>query len=224
MYKDKKHGTILLKDGRRVADDNILCHHMLVQRFRKRLDLTRYRGGLAPEHSSRLDGDQDGILHNNQGRGSIPERDSIGRDLTLVRSRATDLYNESYGKEFGYLRTIDDEESIIDPTPSRDDGDTEGCIRWVLERVYESGRYRSSLETDARIEEEMEFFVRSGNITFIKKVVEMIDKFREDGVVWGVGRGSSCSSYLMFVLGVNDVNPLLHDIPFYELSKEVVFE
>ena len=49
----------------------------------------------------------------------------------------------------------------------------------------------------------------------------LIDKFRNDGIVWGVGRGSSCASYVLFLLFVNDVDPVRFGINFSEMSKEV---
>lgn len=71
-----------------------------------------------------------------------------------------------------------------------------------------------------RIEKELDFFWRTGNIGFVSKTYELINRFKEDGVVWGVGRGSGCSSLVLYVLEVHDVDPLLYDIGFHELSKE----
>lgn len=81
-------------------------------------------------------------------------------------------------------------------------------------------RYTGSEEQEDRIIEELEYFDRTNNITFLIKCRELIDQFKEDGVVWGVGRGSSCASVVLFILEVNDIDPLRFDIPFSELSKE----
>lgn len=70
-----------------------------------------------------------------------------------------------------------------------------------------------------RISDEIEFFERE-NSEFVLKLMDLIDKFKTDNVVWGVGRGSACASVLLYVIEVHDLDPIKHDIPFRELSKE----
>lgn len=71
-----------------------------------------------------------------------------------------------------------------------------------------------------RLDIEFEFFDRTDNLQFIVDLIDLIGKFKKDGTVWGVGRGSSCASLLMYVLEITDINPVLFGIPFKELSKE----
>lgn len=70
-----------------------------------------------------------------------------------------------------------------------------------------------------RLSVELSFFQKE-NSYLIFKLVELVKQFKSDGVVWGVGRGSSCASLLLYVLEVHDVDPLKYDIPFHELTKE----
>lgn len=74
-----------------------------------------------------------------------------------------------------------------------------------------------------RLAEEIEFFEKT-NSELIYKLMDLIDKFKEDSVVWGVGRGSACASVLMYVIEVHDLDPIRFDIPFSELSKESASE
>ncbi len=71
----------------------------------------------------------------------------------------------------------------------------------------------------ARLDMEMDFFIRSKNEQLLCTVKNLLDKLREDGLVWG-GRGSSCASYVLHLIGVHAVNPIKYDIPFSEFSKE----
>lgn len=71
-----------------------------------------------------------------------------------------------------------------------------------------------------RLYKELDFFQRTGNIRFILECKKLIEKFKENGEVWGVGRGSSCASYLMFILEIHDVDSVKYNIPFSEFSKE----
>lgn len=71
-----------------------------------------------------------------------------------------------------------------------------------------------------RVRDELDFFDRTNNIKFLLALHEMVCKFKRNNVVWGVGRGSSVASMVLYLLEVHDINPLTYNIPFYELSKE----
>lgn len=97
---------------------------------------------------------------------------------------------------------------------------TEEDIEELLDRIYSSSRLKGTEEEDKRIEMEVDYFIRSGNILFVLWTSDTINKFKEDGVIWGVGRGSSCASYVLYLLDVHCVDSIAYDIPFRELSKE----
>jgi DNA polymerase III alpha subunit len=70
-----------------------------------------------------------------------------------------------------------------------------------------------------RLSFELEAMKERDMIPFIRCLVYTIDRFRKKGVVWGIGRGSSCASLVLFVLGVNRVDPVKYDIPRKEFFK-----
>lgn len=130
-----------------------------------------------------------------------------------------DSHSEKYDMIEGSSLSTDLVDTDIDPDHSIVT-DTEELVS-VIES---SPRYKGTQEEQDRIIEEITFFEKESQITFIMKCKELIDRFKEDGVVWGVGRGSSCASYVLYLLEVNDVDPLKFDIPFSELSKETTSE
>ena len=71
-----------------------------------------------------------------------------------------------------------------------------------------------------RITNEYQEFKRRDLIMFLKTVIFIIDRFRRNNVIWGVGRGSSCASYLLFKLGLHSVNPLKYNIPYSEFFHD----
>jgi DNA polymerase III alpha subunit len=75
-------------------------------------------------------------------------------------------------------------------------------------------------EHEERLMMELDYFIRANHQHFLIKIRDLIESFKKDGVVWGVGRGSSCSSYVMYLLEVHDVNPITYNISFSEFSKE----
>ena len=47
----------------------------------------------------------------------------------------------------------------------------------------------------------------------------MVDKFRENTILWGVGRGSSVASYCLYLLGVHKINSLKYDLDIKEFLR-----
>lgn len=128
----------------------------------------------------------------------------------VLLSVDSDIYKELYGTSVG----VEIEEIDFSPKVEQ----TEDDLDFLITTIQDSPRYKE--QYDDRIEHELDFFWRSGNIRFLIKIHELINKFKEDNVVWGVGRGSGSSSLILYVLEVHDINPLEFDLNFSELSKE----
>ena len=47
----------------------------------------------------------------------------------------------------------------------------------------------------------------------------LVDTMRANNVVWGVGRGSSIASFVLFLLGVHRINSLYYDLSIDEFLK-----
>lgn len=165
---------------------------MIYDKKRNRILLRNGESVVSPDEYVRrtLKGD------NTETLGVIPSEDSTIYDF---------LYNENTTTE------IED----IDVFPRNDVGEED--VAYVISRVFDSPRWEDNMQE--RVEREMMFFDSTGNYGFLLRCINLIDRFKEDGVVWGVGRGSSCASLVMYLIEVNDINPLTFDIPFSEFSK-----
>lgn len=71
----------------------------------------------------------------------------------------------------------------------------------------------------ARLALEMAAFTARDLLGLLQTMCALVDYFRRDGIVWGVGRGSSCASYTLFLIGVHKVDALLYDLDFGEFLK-----
>jgi DNA polymerase III alpha subunit len=47
----------------------------------------------------------------------------------------------------------------------------------------------------------------------------LVDTMRKHNVVWGVGRGSSVSSYVLYLIGIHRINSLHYDLSIDEFLK-----
>jgi hypothetical protein len=64
-----------------------------------------------------------------------------------------------------------------------------------------------------RVDQELELIKERGMEDFIRSMIYLIDVFRANNVVWGVGRGSSVESLVLFLIGVHKIDPVLYEIP-----------
>jgi len=69
---------------------------------------------------------------------------------------------------------------------------------------------------DDRLYEEYQEFMQAGLTPLIYAIMHVINRFEANNVVWGVGRGSSTSSYLLYILGIHDVDSVEYDLDFTE--------
>jgi len=47
----------------------------------------------------------------------------------------------------------------------------------------------------------------------------LVDTMRKNNIVWGVGRGSSVSSFVLFLIGVHKINSLFYQLDIEEFLK-----
>jgi hypothetical protein len=88
-----------------------------------------------------------------------------------------------------------------------------------------TARYQERIKDDPngvyaeRLVRELDMMRDREMYPFLRCLIYVIDVFKQRGIVWGVGRGSSCASLVMFLIGVNKVDPVLYDIPIEEFLK-----
>lgn len=98
---------------------------------------------------------------------------------------------------------------------------TEDELCHMLEKLFTKRDNKTSDEEhNERLIRELSFFEKHELIPFLVSCYKLVSKFKENGVVWGVGRGSSCASYVLFLLEVHDINSIKYKISFSEFSKE----
>ena len=86
-----------------------------------------------------------------------------------------------------------------------------------LHLTYTPQQYDSALD---RVFTELAEIEKRGMVQFIQTLIYILDVFREQGVVWGVGRGSSCASYVLFLIGLHSVDCIRYDVPLTEFFHD----
>ena len=83
---------------------------------------------------------------------------------------------------------------------------------YVLDRV-------STEQERERVEMEYAMYVERELLDVLRLMIFLIEFFRENDIVWGVGRGSSVASYILYIIGVHKVNSILYDLDINEFLK-----
>lgn len=76
-------------------------------------------------------------------------------------------------------------------------------------------------ESRARTEHELELFAQHNMIKVLQCIKYIVDTLREHNVVWGVGRGSSVASYVLYLIGIHRIDSIKYNLPIDEFFKEV---
>lgn len=64
-----------------------------------------------------------------------------------------------------------------------------------------------------RLSSEISLFKKFKLEEVLRTLIYVIDTLKLNNIVWGVGRGSSCSSYLLFLLDLHEIDSVKYDIP-----------
>lgn len=63
-----------------------------------------------------------------------------------------------------------------------------------------------------RMVQELVLYHKYGLLDVLRTIIYIINTLTEKQVVWGVGRGSSVSSYVLYLIGVHDVDSFVYDL------------
>lgn len=70
-----------------------------------------------------------------------------------------------------------------------------------------------------RVGEELLLYQERDLFNLLRYLKYFVDTMRKNTVVWGLGRGSSTASYILYLLGVHKINSLYYDLPIEEFLK-----
>lgn len=70
-----------------------------------------------------------------------------------------------------------------------------------------------------RAGEELLLYQERDMFMLLRYLKYFVDTMREHKIVWGVGRGSSVSSFVLYLIGVHRINSLYYDLSIYEFLK-----
>jgi DNA polymerase III alpha subunit len=71
----------------------------------------------------------------------------------------------------------------------------------------------------SRVEEELREFKSRNMLDLLRWLKYFVDVCTKENIVWGVGRGSSVSSYVLYLIGVHSIDPIKYNLDWQEFLR-----
>jgi DNA polymerase III alpha subunit len=84
--------------------------------------------------------------------------------------------------------------------------------KWVLDQCESQAELQ-------RCGEELLMYADRNLIELLKYLKYFVDTMRANKVVWGLGRGSSVASYVLYLIGVHKIDSMYYDLDIHEFLK-----
>jgi DNA polymerase III alpha subunit len=84
--------------------------------------------------------------------------------------------------------------------------------KWLLDRC-------KTQEELQRVGKELLLYQERDLFLLLKQLKYIVDTWREKNIVWGVGRGSSVASYVLYLIGVHRIDSIYYDLDIEEFLR-----
>jgi hypothetical protein len=74
-------------------------------------------------------------------------------------------------------------------------------------------------EQRQRVGEELLLYLDRDLFTLLQYLKYLVDTMRQHNIVWGVGRGSSVSSYVLYLLGIHRIDSMYYSLDIKEFLR-----
>jgi DNA polymerase III alpha subunit len=95
-------------------------------------------------------------------------------------------------------------------------------IKYIVDKLLEETKEMSDEEAAARerrVAEEINIYKNLELMDVLATLIYIINTLVDNNVVWGVGRGSSVSSYVLYLIGVHDIDSFKYDLKIEDFLR-----
>jgi DNA polymerase III alpha subunit len=114
----------------------------------------------------------------------------------------------------------------IDPKISVAEFDKRSQDKWHMPKQYSEMDIAQFVldqcQDDSELQragQELLLFQERDMFDLLKYLKYLVDTMRYNNIVWGVGRGSSVSSFVLYLIGIHKINSLYYDLSIEEFLK-----
>jgi len=164
------------------------------------------------------------------GRRLLTEDDACGllyadpnKDISAICLVDASKHNAAVKKNYSDLSLIRELEQLtIDPAAWHHQNQSHWWMpsdyvecdiaAWILERC------EGEVELQ-RCGSELLEYAKRDLLPLLRYLRYLVDTLRANGIIWGVGRGSSVASFVLYKIGVHRINSIEHDLDFNEFMR-----
>ena len=146
-----------------------------------------------------------------------------GLDISLFQVEDSIEYNRSVAELHAELDLLDSYHNI-DMSVEEFDRVLQSNWRMPVEykeldiAAYVLGLCQQEHELQ-RVGQELLLYQERNLFDLLRYLKYLVDTLRRNNIVWGVGRGSSVASYVLFLLGVHKIDSLYYNLDIVEFLK-----
>lgn len=85
-----------------------------------------------------------------------------------------------------------------------------------IEQFSDDDAYKRAI----RFEQEWETYKKLELIPILRVIIYVINTLRSYNIVWGIGRGSCVASYVLYLIGVHDVDSVEYDLDYTDFLRD----
>lgn len=75
-------------------------------------------------------------------------------------------------------------------------------------------------EQKSRVVRELKLFTEHNMLDLLFYLKYLVDTMKQNNIVWGVGRGSSVASYVLYLIGIHRIDSIKYNLDIEEFLKE----
>ena len=113
-----------------------------------------------------------------------------------------------------------------DSTLSIEEFDKTNQLNWKFPEEYKNFDIAEWVLKQCKTEEELQRvghelleFQKRDLFMLLRYLKYLVDTMRRNNIIWGVGRGSSVSSFVLYLIGVHRINSLYYNLSIDEFLK-----
>lgn len=146
--------------------------------------------------------------------------------IELIYQNKIDLIKQVYTDiEINGLETRHIDEDIYDI--EIEDYDRICQSEWLMPEEYKTFDIETWLynqippweKANQRLRDELFEFEVRGMMNLLRWLKYVVDTARDNNIVWGVGRGSSVSSYVLYLIGVHKIDPIKYNLDYRDFLR-----
>lgn len=131
-------------------------------------------------------------------------------DATKYKTATKDLYSE--------LAQV---QQYVESSLTVEEFDKQKQQNWYMPKEYKDFDIAKWLLDQCSNDEELQragkellVFQERGLMMLLNYMKYLVDTMRSNNIVWGVGRGSSVGSFVLYKIGINRINPIYYRLDF----------